>query len=91
MAQLGDFGIVVVKAKLTGASSYQEDGSERHVAVKMIESTSGSSSDFSAFKFLVSELKTLVNLGPHLNVVNVLGACTKNIVNGKFIRFVLNI
>lgn len=32
---------------------------------------------------LVSELKIMVHLGQHLNVVNLLGAVTKNIANRK--------
>ncbi|KAM4544457.1 platelet-derived growth factor receptor beta-like isoform 3-T4 [Odontesthes bonariensis] len=41
------------------------------VAVKMVKSRSD------AVQSLVSELKVLVHLGPHLNVVNLLGACTR--------------
>ena len=33
---------------------------------------------------LISELKVLIHLGPHLNVVNLLGACTKNIRKGLY-------
>lgn len=36
-------------------------------------------------KALVSELKIMVHLGQHLNVVNLLGAVTKNIVKRKII------
>ena len=32
---------------------------------------------------LIRELKILIYLGPHLNVVNLMGACTKTIANGK--------
>ncbi|XP_076026616.1 platelet-derived growth factor receptor beta-like isoform X2 [Genypterus blacodes] len=39
------------------------------VTVKMLKSHCGS---------LMSELKVLLHLGPHLNVVNLLGACTRN-------------
>ncbi|XP_040907252.1 platelet-derived growth factor receptor beta-like isoform X2 [Toxotes jaculatrix] len=41
------------------------------VAVKMVKSRS------SAAQSLMSELKVLVHLGPHLNIVNLLGACTR--------------
>lgn len=40
-------------------------------AVKMVKPSSG------AVQSLMSELKVLVHLGPHLNVVNLLGACTR--------------
>ena len=32
-------------------------------------------------KALMTELKMLIHIGPHLNVVNLMGACTKT---GKF-------
>lgn len=35
-----------------------------------------------ALKALMSELKIMVNLGSHPNVVSVLGACTKKITKG---------
>ena len=34
-------------------------------------------------KALVSELKVLIHLGQHLNIVNLLGACTTDIRKGK--------
>lgn len=45
------------------------------VAVKMIKPHA----EESHFKALLSELKVMVHLGRHVNVVNLLGACTKNI------------
>lgn len=37
---------------------------------------------------LISELKIMVHLGQHLNVVNLLGAVTKNIAKRKsFVKF----
>ena len=53
-------------------------------AVKMVKSqvdTTGHSS-------LVAELKILIYLGSHLNVVCLLGACTKNLIKG-FARFIV--
>jgi hypothetical protein len=35
-----------------------------------------------AMDALISELKILIYLGSHLNVVNLLGACTKQITKG---------
>lgn len=35
--------------------------------------------DESHFKALMSELKIMVHLGKHINVVNLLGACTRNL------------
>jgi len=35
-----------------------------------------------ALEALVSELKVMLHLGSHLNVVNLLGACTKRISKG---------
>ena len=36
------------------------------------------------YKALMMELKILSHLGRHLNVVNLLGACAKNIGRGEF-------
>lgn len=36
---------------------------------------------------LISELKIMVHMGQHLNVVNLLGAVTKNIVQRKQFHF----
>ena len=40
-------------------------------------------SDIEQMKALVSELKVLIHLGQHLNIVNLLGACTTDIRKGK--------
>ena len=34
-------------------------------------------------KALLSELKVLIHVGQHLNIVNLLGACTRDIRKGK--------
>lgn len=39
--------------------------------------------DNACIKALSSELKILVHLGKHVNVVNILGACTKNVAKRK--------
>lgn len=49
------------------------------VAVKTVKSHTNKN----GLKSLISELKILMHLGSHLNVVNLLGAVTKNIVKGK--------
>lgn len=48
------------------------------VAVKMVRTQT----NVAALEALVSELKIMIHLGSHLNVVNLLGACTKNISKG---------
>jgi hypothetical protein len=50
------------------------------VAVKMVKPTAKSKD---AIVALVRELKILIYLGKHLNVVNLLGACTKTSVRGE--------
>jgi hypothetical protein len=50
------------------------------VAVKMVKPTAKSKD---AIVALVRELKILIYLGEHLNVVNLLGACTKTNAIGK--------
>lgn len=49
------------------------------VAVKMVKKNA----DHTYIKALASELKVMVHLGKHLNVVNLLGACTKNVAKSK--------
>ncbi|GLG93183.1 Protein sevenless [Gryllus bimaculatus] len=67
----GAFG-VVLKAEAQGIVEGEEVTT---VAVKMVKRTA----NFSYLKALASELKIMVHLGRHLNVVNLLGACTGNI------------
>jgi hypothetical protein len=50
------------------------------VAVKMVKATAQSNAALAA---LIRELKILIYLGSHANVVNLLGACTKTIVRGE--------
>lgn len=49
------------------------------VAVKMVRKNTNN--DY--IKALSNELKIMVHLGQHLNVVNLLGACTNNIYKSK--------
>lgn len=69
----GQFGRVV-QARAVGLGG---TGSTT-VAVKMVKSQT----DNEALTSLASELKVMMHLGVHLNVVNLLGAVTKNIVRG---------
>ena len=72
---IGAFGRVV-KADAIGLKT---DEPVTTVAVKMVKSNA----DAVAIESLVSELKIMIHLGSHLNVVNLLGACTKDIVKGQ--------
>lgn len=76
----GCFGRVV-KAEAVGIKG--SDEIVKTVAVKMVRSQS----NVAAMEALVSELKILIHLGSHLNVVNLLGACTKKISKGLFKRY----
>lgn len=67
----GAFG-VVVKGEAMGIF---EEGVATTVAVKMVKKTS----NITHIKSLATELKIMAHLGRHLNVVNLLGACTGNI------------
>ena len=53
------------------------------VAVKMVKRTA----DNAIIKALASELKIMVHLGRHLNVVNLLGACTKGLNKSEYLFF----
>jgi len=81
---VGEFG-VVVQAKQIGTVNDPEKNEVRTVAVKMVKSALNTTS----LESLASELKILIHLGPHLNVVNLLGACTKEIANGLSITYSL--
>jgi serine/threonine protein kinase len=76
----GNFGRVV-KAEAVGLKDADENVTT--VAVKMVKPTAKSQD---AIVALVRELKILIYLGEHLNVVNLLGACTKTNVRGKIQR-----
>ncbi|KAI1902952.1 hypothetical protein AGOR_G00021870 [Albula goreensis] len=65
----GAFGRVV-EATAYGLGHSQ---TSTKVAVKMLKSTASRSET----QALMSELKIMSHLGPHLNIVNLLGACTK--------------
>ncbi|GAB6032659.1 hypothetical protein CHUAL_011537 [Chamberlinius hualienensis] len=71
----GAFGRVV-KAEAIGL---QEGEASTTVAVKMLREKA----DSSQLKTLAQELKIMVHLGRHLNVVNLLGAVTKGIIKGE--------
>ncbi|XP_073993998.1 PDGF- and VEGF-receptor related isoform X3 [Rhodnius prolixus] len=76
----GAFG-VVMKAEVQGLRAAE---SSTTVAVKMAKKNS----DFALVKSLVSELKIMSHLGQHLNVVNLLGACTSGIYTGEVLVLV---
>uniref|UniRef100_A0A146L3H9 receptor protein-tyrosine kinase n=2 Tax=Lygus hesperus TaxID=30085 RepID=A0A146L3H9_LYGHE len=76
----GAFG-VVMKAEATGLRNDEE---KTIVAVKMVKKNA----DVDLIKALASELKIMANLGQHVNVVNLLGACTRNIANRELLVIV---
>jgi FMS-like tyrosine kinase 1 len=71
----GAFG-VVLKAEAWGIV---EGEMKSTVAVKMVKRNA----DRTYIKALASELKIMVHLGKHLNVVNLLGACTKSLAKSE--------
>ena len=71
----GNFGRVL-KAEAVGLKDMEE--TVKTVAVKTTKSVTNDA----ALENLVRELKILIYLGSHLNVVNLLGACTKEIHKG---------
>ncbi|XP_050295850.1 vascular endothelial growth factor receptor 1-like [Anthonomus grandis grandis] len=76
----GAFG-VVMKAE---AKQIIEGEASTVVAVKMVKKNA----DHSYIKALASELKVMVHLGRHINVVNLLGACTKNVAKRELLVIV---
>lgn len=78
----GAFGRVV-KAQAIGLDESDESESTT-VAVKMLKERA----DSNQRKALMAELKILIHLGRHLNIVNLLGAVTKNLVKGELLVIV---
>ncbi|XP_077559464.1 vascular endothelial growth factor receptor 1-like [Haemaphysalis longicornis] len=76
----GAFGRVV-KAEAIGLGGR---GQSLTVAVKMLKERC----DVSQRKALMAELKILIHLGRHLNIVNILGAVTKDVAKGKLMVIV---
>ncbi|XP_049533339.1 vascular endothelial growth factor receptor 2-like [Anopheles darlingi] len=76
----GAYG-VVMKAKAIGIKEHEN---ETTVAVKMVKKQA----DNEAILALVTELKIMIHLGQHVNVVNLLGAVTKNISKRKLMVIV---
>ena len=78
----GAFGRVV-KGEAVGI-----DNSEpvTTVAVKMVRSHG----NMFGLKALMSELKIMIHMGSHLNVVNLLGACTKSVSKGEHTRILFD-
>ena len=75
----------MVKAEATGL--VKNDESITTVAVKMVRSQG--SAEPAALEALVNELKILMHVGSDVNVVNLLGACTKNIFQGGYERLMI--
>jgi serine/threonine protein kinase len=79
----GHFGRVV-KAEAVGIRDSCDETAivqrikYKTVAVKMVRSQTNDA----GMDALISELKILIYLGSHMNVVNLLGACTKQITKG---------
>ncbi len=82
----GQFG-VVYQALQEGTVNDPKDTRSRTVAVKTTKSTL----DPYALDCLISELKIMIHLGPHLNVVNLLGACTNGIVDKSTVYILFNL
>ncbi|KAK9873019.1 hypothetical protein WA026_020752 [Henosepilachna vigintioctopunctata] len=76
----GAFG-VVMKGEAKGILLDEEVTT---VAVKTVKRNA----EHTYIKALASELKIMVHLGKHLNVVNLLGACTKNVAKRELLVIV---
>lgn len=74
----GAFG-VVLKAEADGII---DENTTTTVAVKMVQR----GADHLYLRALATELKIMIHLGRHLNVVNLLGACTRDINKRKWKR-----
>ncbi|KAI9554610.1 hypothetical protein GHT06_019883 [Daphnia sinensis] len=79
---VGCFGRVL-QAEAVGIN----DGSNRAVSTVAVKTTR-SQTDAAALEGLISELKILIHLGSHINILNLLGACTKAINRGEILVIV---
>ena len=73
----GAFGRVV-KAQAYGLDPWERSIT---VAVKMVKPNA----DIMYVRALMSELKIMIHLGKHLNIVNLLGACTKGLAKKELL------
>lgn len=80
---MGCFGRIL-KAEAVGIKG--SDEIIKTVAVKMVRSET----NIDAMESLIGEFKILAYLGSHLNVVNLLGACTKQMHNGTLPKIIVN-
>lgn len=78
----GAFGRVM-KAEAIGIISEEPVTT---VAVKMVKANA----DENHIKALMSELKIMAHLGRHVNVVNLLGAVTTNLIKKSEFRYQIN-
>jgi FMS-like tyrosine kinase 1 len=76
----GAFGIVLEAV----ADKILPDEEETIVAVKVVKTQANKD----ALKSLISELKIMIYLGKHVNIVNLLGAATKNLSKQKLMVIV---
>lgn len=72
-----------MKGQAIGINKEAKNEPVSTVAVKMIKTRCLDASR--ELESLITELKTLIYLGSHINVVRLLGACTKNISRGNII------
>ncbi|XP_044010236.1 vascular endothelial growth factor receptor 1-like [Aphidius gifuensis] len=78
----GQFG-VVIKAEAQGI--YDDDNASiKTVAVKKVQK----STEMTNFQALANELNIMIYIGKHKNIVNLLGACTKNIAKHELLVIV---
>ena len=63
--------------------SLKKEESVTTVAVKMVRYSPLVTDSNGATEALISELKILIYLGSHVNIANLLGACTKIIFRGE--------
>ena len=66
------------KTEANGLKNSDNKSQLQTVAVKMVRTQLLPQNQLAALEALVSELKVMIHLRPHLNVVNLLGACTNS-------------
>jgi hypothetical protein len=77
----GEFG-VVLKGRVKVANKEGDIDEERSVAVKTTRN-----SEMSGLRAILSELKILMFIGKHKNVIQLVGAVTRNILDSKSLHW----
>ena len=79
---------LVIKAEAFGILTYKSGTSFKLETTTVAVKTLKERADLSQRKALLAELKILIHVGRHINIVNLLGAVTKDLIRGELMVIV---